>query len=55
MILDRVYSAKAAHGMVMEMQNNPGRFKGTRILFLHTGTVFYTLFYTLIHTGTECV
>ena len=40
-ILDRVYTGKAVRGMVKEMQTNPERFKGTRILFVHTGTVFF--------------
>lgn len=39
-ILDRVYTGKAVLGMVKEMQNNPGRFKGSRILFVHTGGIF---------------
>ena len=40
-ILDRVYTGKAVLGMVKEMQNNPGRFKGSRILFVHTGIEFF--------------
>ena len=36
-ILDPTYTVKAARGMVLEMQRNPGRFKGNKVLFLHTG------------------
>ena len=27
--------------MLTEMKNNPGRFKGKRILYIHTGTIFH--------------
>ena len=37
-ILDSVYTAKAARGMVEELNKNPARFKGNKILFIHTGT-----------------
>ena len=36
-ILDSVYTAKAARGMVEELNKNPARFKGNKILFIHTG------------------
>ena len=36
-ILDPVYTGKAARGLVYELNNNPSRFKGHRILFVHTG------------------
>ena len=36
-ILDSVYTAKAARGMVEEINKNPARFKGNKILFIHTG------------------
>ncbi|XP_069114459.1 uncharacterized protein [Argopecten irradians] len=39
-MLDPTYSGKAALGMVRELNNNQHRFKGNRILFLHTGGVF---------------
>lgn len=39
-LLDPSYTGKAALGMVKEMQKNPSRFKGNRILFLHTGGVY---------------
>lgn len=35
--LDPTYTGKAALGMVKEIKRNPSRFKGNRILFLHTG------------------
>ncbi|XP_025079618.1 LOW QUALITY PROTEIN: bifunctional D-cysteine desulfhydrase/1-aminocyclopropane-1-carboxylate deaminase, mitochondrial-like [Pomacea canaliculata] len=38
--LDPTYTGKAALGMVKEIKRNPSRFKGNRILFLHTGGVF---------------
>ena len=36
-ILDPVYTVKAAMGMVKELRKNPTRFRGRRILYLHTG------------------
>nr|XP_002735695.1 PREDICTED: probable 1-aminocyclopropane-1-carboxylate deaminase-like [Saccoglossus kowalevskii] len=39
-VLDPVYTGKAARGAVEEMKNNPGRFKGKKVLFLHSGGVF---------------
>ncbi|XP_013411640.1 bifunctional D-cysteine desulfhydrase/1-aminocyclopropane-1-carboxylate deaminase, mitochondrial [Lingula anatina] len=39
-MLDPVYTGKAVRGLVRELTTQPGRFKGTRILFLHTGGVF---------------
>lgn len=38
--LDPVYTAKAALGLVHELNHNPSRFKGNRILFIHTGGIF---------------
>ena len=35
--MDPVYNIKAIRGMIHEMKNNPGRFKGHRILYIHTG------------------
>ena len=40
-VVDPVYSIKAIRGMLTEMKNNPGRFKGKRILYIHTGTIFH--------------
>lgn len=37
---DPVYVGKALKGLITELQNNPGRFKGKRILFIHTGGTF---------------
>ena len=42
-LLDPVYNIKAVRGMLKEMTNNPGRFKGRRILYIHTGM------YVLLH------
>jgi len=39
-LLDPVYNIKAVRGMLKEMTNNPGRFKGRRILYIHTGGLF---------------
>ena len=36
-ILDPVYTVKAAMGMLEELRKNPTRFRGRRILYLHTG------------------
>ena len=37
-LVDPVYNIKAIRGMLTEMKNNPGRFKGKRILYVHTST-----------------
>ncbi|KAL9965383.1 hypothetical protein ACROYT_G029177 [Oculina patagonica] len=39
-LLDQVYNIRAVTGMLAEMKTNPGRFKGRRILYIHTGGVF---------------
>ncbi|KAJ7384352.1 hypothetical protein OS493_022465, partial [Desmophyllum pertusum] len=39
-LVDPVYNIKAIRGMLQEMKTNPGRFKGHRILYIHTGGVF---------------
>ena len=36
--LDPVYTFKGVRGLIAELQKNPGRFKGKRILYIHTGT-----------------
>ena len=36
-LLDPVYNSKAVKGLLSEMKNNPNRFKGRRILYIHTG------------------
>ena len=40
-LVDPVYNVKAIRGMLTEMKNNPGTFKGKRILYIHTGTIFH--------------
>jgi len=42
-MLDPVYTLKAVRGMLKEMELNPSRFNGKRILFIHTGG-FFALF-----------
>eukprot|EP00058_Branchiostoma_floridae_P005994 XP_002591482.1 hypothetical protein BRAFLDRAFT_105254 [Branchiostoma floridae] len=39
-ILDPVYTGKAAIGLLQELRTNQSRFQGNRILFLHTGGIF---------------
>ena len=39
-LLDPVYTGKAAFGLITELQKSPDRFQGNRILFLHTGGLF---------------
>lgn len=39
-LLDYCYSLKAVNGMLNEMKENPSRFKGNRVLFIHTGGAF---------------
>ena len=36
-MVDPVYNVNAIRGMLHEMITNPGRFKGRRILYIHTG------------------
>ncbi|PHT87831.1 putative D-cysteine desulfhydrase 1, mitochondrial [Capsicum annuum] len=36
-ILDPVYSGKAAYGMMKDMDENPRKWEGRKILFIHTG------------------
>ncbi|XP_072953384.1 D-cysteine desulfhydrase 1, mitochondrial [Typha angustifolia] len=36
-VLDPVYSGKAAYGMLEDMASNPTKWKARRILFIHTG------------------
>jgi len=38
-ILDLTYTNKAVKGLLNELRVNPTRFKGKRILYIHTGTV----------------
>lgn len=39
-MMDPVYNIKAVRGMLTEMKSNPTRFRGQRILYIHTGGVF---------------
>ena len=39
--MDPVYNIKAIRGMLTEITNNLRRFKGKRILYIHTGTIFH--------------
>ncbi|KAJ4713621.1 bifunctional D-cysteine desulfhydrase/1-aminocyclopropane-1-carboxylate deaminase, mitochondrial-like [Melia azedarach] len=36
-VLDPVYSGKAAYGMVKDMAENPNNWEGRKVLFIHTG------------------
>ncbi|KAL5721708.1 D-cysteine desulfhydrase [Ranunculus cassubicifolius] len=36
-ILDPVYSGKAAFGMLKDMNDNPAKWEGRKVLFIHTG------------------
>ncbi|KAJ9678068.1 hypothetical protein PVL29_022834 [Vitis rotundifolia] len=36
-VLDPVYSGKAAYGMIKDMAENPSKWEGRNILFIHTG------------------
>lgn len=38
--VDPVYNLKAIRGMLSELQGNPGRFAGKRILYIHTGGIY---------------
>ena len=37
-VLDLTYTNKAVKGLLTELHVNPTRFKGKRILYIHTGT-----------------
>ncbi|KAL8456352.1 hypothetical protein ACS0TY_034535 [Phlomoides rotata] len=36
-VLDPVYIGKAAYGMMKDMAENPGKWEGRKVLFIHTG------------------
>ncbi|GMI64672.1 1-AMINOCYCLOPROPANE-1-CARBOXYLIC ACID DEAMINASE 1 [Hibiscus trionum] len=36
-VLDPVYSGKAAYGMMKDMTENPKKWEGRKVLFIHTG------------------
>ncbi len=46
--LDPCYTLKGVRGMLGEMNSNPTRFKGTRILYIHTGQCVTVVVLTLI-------
>jgi len=39
-VLDRVYTGKSVYGMMKELKKNPNRFKGNKIMWVHTGGMF---------------
>ncbi len=39
--LDPVYTLKGVRGMVSEMNINPKRFLGKRVLYIHTGIIVH--------------
>ncbi|KAK9118014.1 hypothetical protein Scep_016107 [Stephania cephalantha] len=39
-ILDHVYSGKAAFGLWKDMKKNPSKWEGRKVLFVHTGGIF---------------
>jgi len=36
-VLDPVYSGKGVYGMLKDMSSNPAKWKGRKVLFVHTG------------------
>lgn len=42
-LVDQGYVGKGIKGLLSELTTNPGRFKGNRILFVHTGGIFKLL------------
>lgn len=42
-ILDPVYSGKAVFGFWKDLQNDPERWKGKTVLFIHTGGLMVVL------------
>ncbi len=42
--LDPVFTVKSYLAMVGEMNNNPSALKGQRVLYIHTGGLFYILY-----------
>ena len=38
-VLDPTYTLKGVQGLLGELEKNPARFKGNRILYLHTGII----------------
>ena len=42
-VLDPTYTLKGVQGLLGELEKNPTRFKGNRILHIHTGIIFKIL------------
>ena len=38
-VLDPTYTLKGVQGLLGELEKNPTRFKGNRILYIHTGII----------------
>lgn len=45
--LDPEFCAKAVRGMLCEMERNPDRFAGKRVLFIHSGIIIR------VHAGSD--
>ena len=39
-VLDRVYTGKSVFGLMKELKNNPQRFRGNKVMWVHTGGMF---------------
>lgn len=39
-VLDRVYTGKSVFGLMKELKNNPSRFRGNKVMWVHTGGMF---------------
>jgi len=39
-VLDRVYTGKSVFGLMKELKNNPNRFRGNKVMWVHTGGMF---------------
>ena len=47
-MIDPVYTGKAVFGLVNELKSNPDRFKGKRILYIHTGKYMFNILILII-------
>ena len=52
-ILDPVYSGKAAFSFLQEVQQEPEKWKGKRVLFVHTGGLLVTTSLSASHETTS--
>ena len=41
--VDTIYTGKTVWGMTNEMRSHPQRFRGNRVLFIHTGMYNYVM------------